>query len=83
MELIEPEILFQILIPHLSHADHYERSSVYETSVNAQQDIHLLTPIDSNQENGRFHLQVLVQVQARTVYAKASYFRIACSHILP
>ena len=83
MELIEPEILFQILIPHLSHADHYERSSLHESYMNAQQETHLLTPMDSNPENGRFHLQVLVQVQARTIYSKASYFCVACSHILP
>ena len=74
MELIEPEILFQILIPHLSHAVHYERSSLHETSVHAQKETYLLTPMDSNPENGRLHLQVLVQVQARTIYAKVSYF---------
>ena len=61
MELIELEILFQIL--HLSHADHYERSSLHETYMSAQQKTHLLTPIDSNPGNGRFHLQVRVQVQ--------------------
>ena len=55
MELIEPEILFQILIPHLSHADHYERSSLHDSYMNAQQEPHLLTPIDSNAENGRLH----------------------------
>ena len=74
MELIEPEILFQILILHISHAVHYERSSLHESYMNAQQEPHLLTPIDSNPENGRLILQVLIQVQARTIYAKVSYF---------
>ena len=76
MEPIELEILFQILILHISHAVHYERSSLHETSVHAQQETHLLTLIDSNPEIGRFYLQVLIQVQARTIYAKVSYFLI-------
>ena len=76
MELIELEILFQTLIPYVSHAVHYERSSLHETSVYAQKETYLLTPMDSNPENGTFYLQVVVQVQARTIYAKVSYFLI-------